>query len=127
MTFTQSESGKTAKVTLSQAAGVERWNYYFYGSPTSATLPPNYFNVHVTSYKARTINGNETGETINITFDCEVTHDFDNQTETMLYEQENDISISVMTGGDIREDTYSVILFRQAESGKTFEIVWTAV
>ena len=84
-TFTQSESGKTTSVSLSQAAGVEGWNYTF-GTPTpykNIGLGGRY-EVDINSYRIRTINGSEIGEKEKIAFNAEVTKNF-NEREPITY------------------------------------------
>lgn len=67
---TQSESGKTFKVTFTQAAASQSWSYGFSVNPTSmsfgATGGTKTFSV--TSYKQELINGNNYGNQIALTY-----------------------------------------------------------
>ena len=59
----QAESGKEVYYTCNQDAGQEGWNYYFSGSPTSMSFGATGGSqtVNVSSYRRRTVNGNEDG------------------------------------------------------------------
>ena len=63
VTFTQSESGKQASVSLNQSKGVEDWNYTFEVSPASLSFEGSGGTKHVsvTSYRCQTVNGIENG------------------------------------------------------------------
>lgn len=67
---TQSESGKTFKVTFTQAAASQSWSYGFSVNPTSmsfgATGGTKTFTV--TSYKQELINGHNYGNQISLTY-----------------------------------------------------------
>lgn len=68
--FTQSESGKTFKVTFTQAAASQSWSYGFSVNPTSmsfgATGGTKTFTV--TSYKQELRNGHNYGNQISLTY-----------------------------------------------------------
>ena len=63
--FTQAESGKTALFTVSQAAATVTWQYTFDRSASSKSIGATggSFQIDVTSYKTKYINGKSTGET----------------------------------------------------------------
>lgn len=70
LTYTQEESGKTFKVTLTQAAASQSWSYRFSVNPTSmsfgATGGTKTFTV--TSYKQELRNGHNYGNQISLTY-----------------------------------------------------------
>lgn len=70
LTYTQNESGKTFKVTLTQAAASQSWSYGFSVNPTSmsfgATGGTKTFTV--TSYKQELRNGHNYGNQIALTY-----------------------------------------------------------
>ena len=68
VTFTQSESGKQASVSLNQSKGVEDWNYTFEVSPASLSFDAagGTKQVSVTSYRCQTVNGIENGVQENV-------------------------------------------------------------
>lgn len=63
--FTQAESGKTALFTVNQAAATVTWQYTFDRSASSKSIGATggSFQIDVTSYKTKYINGKSTGET----------------------------------------------------------------
>ena len=63
--FTQAESGKTAFFTVNQAAATVTWQYTFDRSASSKSIGATggSFQIDVTSYKTKYINGKSTGET----------------------------------------------------------------
>ena len=67
-TYTQTGSGKTQAVSLSQAAGVVTWNYYFSVTPTSLSFVAGGETkaVTVSSYRKKAINGVETSTQENV-------------------------------------------------------------
>lgn len=78
VTFTQSESGKSVTVSLSQAAGIEGWNYTF-----SVGVSQLWFdavggekNFSVASYRRQTINGSETGIQESVGYNYTATNGF---------------------------------------------------
>lgn len=110
MTFTQSESGKTAKVTLSQAAGVEGWNYTFNVTPTSLSFEATggTRSVSVTSYRRQTINGSETGVQENVGYTSSISGTGFSSNGTLI-KASNNTSTSPRSGS---------MTFIQTESGK---------
>ena len=114
-TFTQSESGKTTSVSLSQAAGVEGWNYTFGVSPTSLSFEATggTKSVSVTSYRRQTINGSETGVQENVGYSTSVSGSGFSSSSTSVTASEN-TNTSSRSGS---------ITFTQNDSGKSVEII----
>ena len=113
-TFTQSESGKTTSVSLSQAAGVEGWNYTFSVSPTSLSFEATggTKSVSVTSYRRQTINGSETGVQESVGYSSSVSGSGFSSSSTSVTASEN-TNTSSRSGS---------ITFTQNDSGKSVEI-----
>ena len=77
VTFTQSESGEQAYVSLNQSKGVEGWNYTFEVSPASLSFDAagGTKQVSVTSYRRQTVNGIENGVQENVGYSSSVSGD----------------------------------------------------
>ena len=91
VTFTQSESGKQASVSLNQSKGVEGWNYTFEVSPASLSFDAagGTKQVSVTSYRCQTVNGIENGVQENVGYSSSVSGDGFSSAGTSVAAEEN--------------------------------------
>lgn len=114
VTFTQSESGKQASVSLNQSKGVEGWNYTFEVSPSSLSFDAvgGTKQVSVTSYKRQTVNGIENGVQENVGYSFTVSGDGFSSNGTSITAEENIVENS----------RHGSVIFTQNDSGKSVNI-----
>ena len=113
VTYTQSGSGKTGKVSCSQAAAVVSWNYYFSVSPTSMSFGATGGSqtVNVSSYRRRTVNGNEDGHQESVNY----------LGSSNAWASVSGDTISVGKNDSTNKRALNVT-YTQSSSGKTFSI-----
>ena len=114
VTFTQSESGKQASVSLNQSKGVEGWNYTFEVSPSSLSFDAvgGTKQVSVTSYRRQTINGSETDVQENVGYSSSASGDGFSSNTTSITAEENIVENS----------RHGSVIFTQNDSGKSVNI-----
>lgn len=85
-TLTQQDSGKQLTITLTQAAGVETWEYTFTAQNTTLNFPaaggsgtPG--SINITSTKQRFINGSAIGSAVSVAFTRQQTEDWEHNVE----------------------------------------------
>ena len=85
-TLTQQDSGKQLTITLTQAAGVETWEYTFTATNTTLNFPavggsgtPN--SIGITSTKQRFINGSAVGNALSVSFTRQQAEDWEHNIE----------------------------------------------
>ena len=110
VTFTQSESGKQASVSLNQSKGVEGWNYTFEASPSSLSFDAagGTKQVSVTSYKRQTVNGIENGVQENVGYSSSTSGSGFSSSGIVVVANQNN-TLSARSGN---------VTFAQSESGK---------
>lgn len=114
VTFTQSESGEQASVSLNQSKGVEGWNYTFEVSPASLSFEAvgGTKQVSVTSYRRQTINGSETDVQENVGYSSSASGDGFSSNTTSITAEENIVENS----------RHGSVTFTQNDSGKSVNI-----
>ena len=114
VTFTQSESGKQASVSLNQSKGVEGWNYTFEASPSSLSFDAagGTKQVSVTSYKRQTVNGIENGVQENVGYSSSTSGSGFSSSDTSISAEQNN-TLFTRNGS---------ITFTQSESGKQVSV-----
>lgn len=124
VTFTQAESGKTASVSLSQAKGVEGWNYILNTpTPNKNIGSEGRYDIEINSYRIKTINSSEVGGKEYLPFSAHIAENF-NEYEPLTYIEvtsNNYIYMEVETR-DLYLGDVAKIIVTQNSSGKTLEI-----
>lgn len=119
-TLTQQDSGKQLTITLTQAAGVETWEYTFTAQNTVLNFPaaggagtPG--SINITSTKQRYINGNLSGSPISVNYTRQSEEDWEHNVQGSSWQADENKSESS------RSRTVDYI---QSESGKKVTITY---
>lgn len=120
-TLTQQDSGKQLTITLTQAAGVETWEYTFTATNTTLNFPavggsgtPG--SIGITSTKQGFINGSAVGNALNVSFTRQQAEDWEHNIEDFGWIADENKSESSRS----RTVTYT-----QDESGKKVTVTFT--
>ena len=119
-TLTQQDSGKQLTITLTQAAGVETWEYTFTAQNTVLNFPaaggagtPG--SINITSTKQRYINGNLSGSPISVNYTRQSEEDWEHNVQGSSWQADENKSESS------RSRTVDYI---QSESGKKVTLTY---
>lgn len=119
-TLTQQDSGKQLTITLTQAAGVETWEYTFTAQNTAINFPaaggagtPG--SINITSTKQRYINGNLSGSPVSVNYTRQSEEDWEHNIQGSSWQADENKSETS------RSRTVDYI---QSESGKKVTITY---